>query len=64
MHGTIIQPKRPARPMPIITLMIDDCAGTADIITIRPEAFTISRNEIAAKLRELIVGWIEENAAA
>jgi hypothetical protein len=64
MHGTIIPPKRPVRPMPVITLMTDDFAGTCDIITIHPEAFTLSRQEIARELRELIAGWIEENAAA
>jgi hypothetical protein len=64
MHGKIIAPKPPVRPMPVITLMTDDFAGTCDIITIHPERFTLSRCEIAAKLRELIAGWIEENAAA
>jgi hypothetical protein len=44
--------------------MTDDFAGTCDIITIHPEAFTLSRQEIARELRELIAGWIEENAAA
>jgi transaldolase len=38
----------------------DDFAGTCDIITIHPEAFTLSRQEIARELRELIAGWIEE----
>jgi hypothetical protein len=63
MHGKIIPPKR-VRPMPVITLMTDDFAGTCDIITIYPERFTLSRQEITARLRGLIAGWIEENAAA
>jgi hypothetical protein len=63
MHGTIIPPKPPVRPMPIITLMIDDFAGTADVIEIHPEAFAISRREITAELRDLIANWITERAA-
>ena len=63
MHGTIIPPKPSVRPMPIITLMIDDMAGTSDIITIHPEAFAISRREIAAELRDLIANWMETRAA-
>ena len=63
MHGTVIPPKPPVRPMPIITLMIDDFAGTADVITIHPEAFTISRRQIASELRDLIANWMETRAA-
>jgi hypothetical protein len=66
MHGTttIIPPKPHARPLPIITLMIDDLAGTANLITVHPERFTLSRKEIALGLRELIMGWIEDHADA
>jgi hypothetical protein len=63
MHATIIPPKPVRRPMPIITLMTDDFAGTCDIITIHPEAFTISRQEIVAELRDLIANWMETRAA-
>jgi hypothetical protein len=62
MHGTIIPPKR-VRPMPVITLMTDDFAGTCDVITIHPEAFAISRREIVAELRDLITNWMETRAA-
>jgi hypothetical protein len=64
MHGTINPPKPTVRPSPIITLMTDDFAGTCDVITIHPEAFALSRKEIARELRKLISGWIEKNANA
>jgi hypothetical protein len=63
MHGTVIPPKPVGRPMPVITLMTDDFAGTCDIITIHPEAFTISRQQIVAELRDLIANWMETRAA-
>jgi hypothetical protein len=59
-----IQTKPPVRPMPIIQIMTDDCAGTCDIIEIHPEAFAMSRREITSGLRDLIAGWIEKNATA
>jgi hypothetical protein len=62
MHATIIPPKR-VRPMPVITLMTDDFAGTCDIITIHPEAFPISRQQIVRELRDLIANWMETRAA-
>jgi hypothetical protein len=64
MHGTKKNPKPPARQWPVITLMTDDWAGTCDVITIHPEAFSLSRKEIASELRKLISGWIAENATA
>jgi hypothetical protein len=63
MHGTK-NPEPPARPMPIIQIMTDDCAGTCSILEIHPEAFSLSRKEIASELRKLISGWIEKNATA
>jgi hypothetical protein len=63
MHGKIIPPKPPTRPMPVITLMTDDFAGTCDIITIHPEAFAITRQQIVAELRDLICNWMETRAA-
>jgi hypothetical protein len=63
MHGTKT-PKPPVRPMPIITLMTDDFAGTCDVITVYPERFSLSRKEIASELRKLISGWIADNATA
>jgi hypothetical protein len=64
MHSTFIPPKSSGRPMPIITLLTDDFARRCDIITIHPEAFAMSRQEIASELRKLISGWIETNATA
>jgi hypothetical protein len=62
---TLTKPTNPpGLSMPIITLMTDDCAGTCDVITIHPEAFSLSRKEIARELRKLISGWIEKNATA
>jgi len=58
-----ISSKPPNRPMPIISLLIDDCAGTTDIITLYPERFSISRREIACELRALIDDWIYEKSA-
>lgn len=62
MHGKIIPQKPPRRAMPVFVL-IDDSDGTADIITINPEAFTISKRQITSKLRDLIANWMETRAA-
>jgi hypothetical protein len=50
-----------SRALPV-TVMIDADA-TATIINIDPAAFTISKRQIAAELRDLIAKWMEERAA-
>jgi hypothetical protein len=63
MMQIVIPPAKPARrPLPVIAFMTDDLAGTCDIVTVHPEMFSISRQEIATKLRGVILDWIEENA--
>jgi hypothetical protein len=54
------RPYRPERP---VMVMIDG-DEIANVITIKPAAFTMSRREIASGLRDLIAGWIEKNATA
>ena len=51
------------RQMPI-TILMDDCDGTASVITVDPAAFTMPKRQIFQELRYVVKDWMERYAAA